>query len=74
MSYQLRDERWISLKLIVEHGYFVVFRSKKPTLIFFLDMRIEFSPAYLRRLQRREQQAFSELYNTMADRLYRYIA
>ncbi len=37
-------------------------------------MRIEFSPAYLRRLQRREQQAFSELYNTMADRLYRYIA
>jgi hypothetical protein len=37
-------------------------------------MSIEFSPEYVRRLQRRDQQAFSELYTKMVDRLYRYIA
>lgn len=35
---------------------------------------MEFSPEYVRRLQRRDQQAFSELYTKMVDRLYRYIA
>jgi RNA polymerase sigma-70 factor, ECF subfamily len=35
---------------------------------------MEFSPEFIRRLQRREQQAFSELYTSMVDRLYRYIA
>lgn len=37
-------------------------------------MSMEFSPEYVRRLQRRDQQAFSELYTKMVDRLYRYIA
>jgi len=37
-------------------------------------MSIEFSPEYVRRLQRRDQQAFSDLYTKMVDRLYRYIA
>lgn len=37
-------------------------------------MRSEFTPEYVRRLQRREQEAFSELYTYMVDRLYRYIA
>lgn len=35
---------------------------------------MEFSPEYVRRLQRRDQQAFSELYTNIIDRLYRYIA
>jgi hypothetical protein len=34
-------------------------------------MSMEFSPEYVRRLQRRDQQAFSELYTKMVDRLYR---
>lgn len=37
-------------------------------------MRMEFSPEYIRRLQRRDQQAFSELYTKMVNRLYRYVA
>ncbi len=35
---------------------------------------MEFSPEYVRRLQRRDQQAFSELYTKMVDRFYRYMA
>jgi len=35
---------------------------------------MEFSPEYVRRLQRRDSQAFSELYTNMVDRFYRYIA
>jgi DNA-directed RNA polymerase specialized sigma24 family protein len=37
-------------------------------------MSMEFPQEFVRRLQRREQQAFSELYTCMVDRLYRYIA
>gem|GEM_PF-7000616 len=35
---------------------------------------MEFSPDFVRRLQRRDQQAFSELYTKMVDRFYRYMA
>lgn len=35
---------------------------------------MEFTPTYIRRLKKRDQQAFSELYNFLIDRLYRYLA
>lgn len=35
---------------------------------------MEFTPDYIRRLQRRDQQAFSDLYTAMVDRFYRYLA
>ena len=35
---------------------------------------MEFTPTYINRLKKRDQQAFSELYTFMVDRLYRYLA
>lgn len=35
---------------------------------------MEFTPTYIRRLKKRDQQAFSDLYNFLVDRLYRYLA
>jgi RNA polymerase sigma factor (sigma-70 family) len=53
----------------MKQRYFVAFRVNFATIKI-----MEFTSTYIRRLKKRDQQAFSQLYTFLVDRLYRYLA